>query len=138
MLTGLTVLIVEDGGLIGHDLAAAVEDLHRFPIVVATVSEGLRVVATATVSAAILDAQFPDGEVTPLAVALIERAVPFVVHSGGTLSDALNALFARHAVVPKPALSSAALAALERECLGDQTMVGPMPEIAFVLEDRRC
>jgi ActR/RegA family two-component response regulator len=117
MLTGVNVLIVEDGGLIGHDLAMAVEDLLGFPVIVSTVSEGLRNVSAGSVSAAILDAQLSDGEVSPLAQALIESGIPFVIYTGGTSSFRFESLLARHAVVLKPAPSSDVMAALEREVL---------------------
>lgn len=117
MLADLNILIVEDGGLIGLDLAMAVEDQHGLPVVVSTLSEGLRVIATGAVSAAILDAQLPDGEVTPLASALIDERIPFVVYTGGTLPNALGSLIPSRTVVSKPAPSSDVLAALEREFL---------------------
>lgn len=134
MLTGAVVLIVEDGGLIGLDLAMTVEDLHGLPIVVSTVTEGLREIAADCVSAAIVDAQLPDGEVTPLAVELITRGIPFVVHTGGTLTKELQTLLARHVVVPKPTPSSDVIVILEREILGTLRDLGTV----LAVQPRRC
>jgi DNA-binding NtrC family response regulator len=115
----MAVLIVEDAGLVSLDLAMAIEDMHGCPIPVSSVAQGLDVVATRTISAAILDGHLPDGEVTPLAIVLTERSIPFVVYTGGELSAELSAIFTRQTVVNKPAASDAVVAALERECLDD-------------------
>ena len=129
MLTGMSVLIVEQAGLVSLDLAMVIEDLHGCPIPVSSVAQGLEVVATRSVSAAILGGHLPDGEVTPLAVALTELRIPFIVHTGGELSSELSTLFPHLSVVSKPASSDAVVAALEHECLNDdvRTQNGQFP-----------
>jgi hypothetical protein len=47
-----------------------------------TVREALKLLHANEVDAAILDANLPDGDVTPVAKALIDRKVPFVINTG--------------------------------------------------------
>ena len=74
------VLIVEDDAYIALDLAGAVEDAHgQVAGPVACVRDALDVLETTHVDAAILDAQLCDRDVTPLAMLLKQRGVPFVI-----------------------------------------------------------
>ena len=47
-----------------------------------TVREALDLLHTNAVDAAILDANLPDGDVTPVAEQLIDRNVPFIINTG--------------------------------------------------------
>lgn len=83
MFKSQPILIVEDEPIIGHSLADAVVEMGGEPIgPFATVKEATDAIACVRVSAAILDAKLLDGEVTPVALQLADRAVPMVVHSG--------------------------------------------------------
>jgi CheY-like chemotaxis protein len=82
-LSRCNVLIVEDQVIIAMDLEAAVEEANARVIGPAsTVREALDLLHTNVVDAAILDANLPDGDVTPVAEQLIDRAVPFVINTG--------------------------------------------------------
>jgi len=72
------------------------------------------------VAAAILDANLLDRDVTPLALELIDKAVPFIIHTGTGLPDALAAQFPHLPVVMKPTRSTQVLAALLQQVSPDR------------------
>lgn len=122
MLNGLPILIVEDEAVVAMDLAFAVEQLEGRPIgPVATVAEALALLEKESVAAAILDANLQDRDVTPLALQLVERCVPFVIHTGTGLPAELAARHPHLPVVMKPARSTAVLAALLQEVSPDRS-----------------
>lgn len=113
MLNGLPILIVEDDELIAIDLAFAVEDIQGSIVgPVSTVAAALALLDEHAVAAAILDANLLDRDVTPLALALVERAVPFVIHTGTGLPADLALVHPDLPVIAKPARSTVVLAAL--------------------------
>ena len=82
-LSRCNVLIVEDQAIIALDLQAAVEEANAQVIGPApTVREALDLLDTDEVHAAILDANLPDGDITPVVEELIDRGVPFVINTG--------------------------------------------------------
>ena len=82
-LSRSNILIVEDQAIIALDLESAVEEANGQVIGPAsTVREALKFLHANEVDAAILDANLPDGDVTPVAEALIDRKVPFVINTG--------------------------------------------------------
>jgi len=103
MLNRLPVLIVEDEALIALELAIAVENIKGEVVgPVATVADALEALSLTSVMAAVLDANLLDRDVTPVALALIEKKIPFVVHSALGLPDDLRAMFPDLPFVPKP------------------------------------
>jgi DNA-binding NtrC family response regulator len=126
MLNGLPILIVEDEPMVALDLALAVEDIEGKPIgPVATVAEALALIDAQVVAAAILDANLLDRDVTPLALALVERSVPFVIHTGTGLPDDLAKSHPDLPVVMKPARATVVLAALLQQVSPDRTKFLP-------------
>ncbi|WP_404710568.1 response regulator [Sphingomonas sp. MMS24-J13] len=116
VLTGLAILIAEDQVLLALDLAAAVEEQGGVVIgPVANVAEALVLAETGPIAAAILDANLLDRDVTPLALHLIERGIPLVIHTGTGLPDALARAHPDLAVVMKPVPPELVLEALDRE-----------------------
>lgn len=121
MLNGLPILIVEDEHFIAMDLAIAIEDLGGCAVgPVATVAEALALLVSETIKAAILDANLLDRDVTPLALLLVERAVPFVIHTGTGMPPTLAETHPDLPVVMKPARSTAVLAALLQQVSPDR------------------
>ena len=115
MLKGRTILIVEDEPLVAFDLADLVEDQGGTVVgPVPTVREGLSLIDTSAAAGAILDANLEDSDVTQLALALIERGMPFVIYTGTGLPDALARLHPDLPVVIKPAQTRLVLEALDR------------------------
>jgi response regulator RpfG family c-di-GMP phosphodiesterase len=90
-LSRCNVLIVEDQAIIALDLQAAVEEANARVIgPAATVRRALDLIDREVIHAAILDANLPDGDVTPVAEELIERDVPFVINTGVAVPLALR------------------------------------------------
>jgi DNA-binding response OmpR family regulator len=82
-LSGTSVLIVEDQALIALDLQMAFEDANATVVGPAgTVADASRLVETEHIDIAILDANLPDGDISPVAEKLIERGVPFIIYTG--------------------------------------------------------
>jgi DNA-binding response OmpR family regulator len=113
MFAGISILVVEDEAMLALDLACAIEDLDGKVVgPVATVAEALSLLASEPVAAAVLDANLLDRDVTPVVLALIEKAVPFVVQTGKGLPDELAAVRPDIPVVFKPARPEVVLAHL--------------------------
>lgn len=99
----LSVLIVEDDAMVALGLAFAAEDIGATVIgPAASTIEALTLLGQAIVDAAIIDVNLADRDVTPVAIALIEAGVPFLVHSGTGLPDELAAAFPALPVLKKP------------------------------------
>ncbi len=114
MFEGRTILIVEDEPLIGLELACAIEDRGGTVIgPVDTVAEGMTLAGQRALSAAILDANLSDCDVTQLALDLLARGTPFVIYTGTGLPDALARIHPDIPVVMKPAQMRAVLGALD-------------------------
>lgn len=97
------ILIVEDDEIQSMDLAGSVEDAGGEVVgPVATVAEALALLDKLQISGAVLDANLLDRNVTPVALKLIDLAVPFVIHTGIGLPDELAAAFPHVSVIMKP------------------------------------
>ena len=92
MLHHIRVLIAEDNPIIALELALSVLDAEGEVVgPCASVSEALTAVAARVPEAAILDIQLEDGEVTPVAAALMDLDVPLVFHSAVPIPAPLTA-----------------------------------------------
>jgi len=113
MLKGLPILVAEDEAIVAMDLVHAIEEAEgRVVGPVATVSEAMALLSSQIVEAAIIDANLADRDATPLALALIDRSVPFVIYTGSTAPLELMTECAGLLVVTKPARPTRVLAAL--------------------------
>lgn len=98
MLANAHVLILEDEAIPALDLATAVDMAGGVVIGPAgTVAAALALLDTEDVAAAILDANLPDGDLTPVAIRLLDRGIPVIVHTG---AGAPQALLQRYPDVP--------------------------------------
>ncbi len=87
------VLIIEDNVYMAMDLATAVEQLDgRVVGPAGTVAEGLSLLDSEQVAAAVLDYELPGDNVVPLARALVLRQVPFVIHSSAPVAAEMTLL----------------------------------------------
>jgi CheY-like chemotaxis protein len=103
-MSNLSVLIVEDDEAVGLNLAAAAEDVGASVVgPVHSVSEALVRLDSGGIDGAVIDVRLNDSDVTPVALRLREKAVPFVVHSGFALPDRLAAIRPEPQVLAKPA-----------------------------------
>lgn len=83
MLNGRRVLVVEDESLVAMLLETILEDMGCTPVgPAATVAEGLTMVESETLDAALLDVNVAGHQVFPVAEALMARGVPFVFSTG--------------------------------------------------------
>jgi CheY-like chemotaxis protein len=86
LLEDAAILIVEDEPFIALALKASVEDAGGKVVgPVGSVHEAMQLLETDAVAAAILDVQLSDGNVTPVAEALVARGVPMIIQSGVAL-----------------------------------------------------
>ena len=113
MLTDKAVLIVEDNVYLSLDLSAAVEEMNGRVIgPVCSVADALLILDTEQVSAAILDCMLLDSEVTPVARRLVEKCVPYVIHTGTEVPPELTFLRPDAPVLMKPIKPTHVVAAL--------------------------
>jgi DNA-binding response OmpR family regulator len=87
ILTGRSILVVEDEPLIAIDIANAFTQVGARVLAVRSLRDALAAVEDDTLSAAILDHALGDGDSSQLCTRLKERNIPFVLHSGYSQLD---------------------------------------------------
>lgn len=103
MITAVSILVVEDDDILARNMGVAIEDRACHVVgPAATVAAASALVGTAVIDGAILDASLLDRNVTPVALALIDKGVPFVIHTGVGLPEELEAVFPQVSVIMKP------------------------------------
>ena len=103
MLNHRTVLVVEDEPLIAMSLSLAIEDAGWKVIgPVPAVGEAIALLASQEVASAILDANLIDRDITPLALLLASRRVPFVIYTAVGVPSELCVALPGVPVVMKP------------------------------------
>ena len=103
MLTGSLVLIAEDQIFIALDLALAVEDAGgEVAGPVTSVKDALVLFETRPITAAILDFNLTDGEITPVAMLLLDANIPTIIQSGVGIPPELAMRFPDLVVYIKP------------------------------------
>lgn len=100
----LRILIVEDELLIALDLAGMLEDLGHHPLgPAATVDRALAILEAETPDAALLDENLNGRIVTPVAIRLARKKIPFTVISGHVRSVSDEPLLSSAPRLQKPA-----------------------------------
>jgi DNA-binding NtrC family response regulator len=97
------VLVLDDEPLILLDLEFAVEDAGCVPLTALELAEALAIAEGEPIVAAILDVSLAHGQTcAPVAKALAERGVPYVLHTGDLdrMDEAVRKLGG--VLVPKP------------------------------------
>ena len=104
MFQGRPILIVEDDAIIALGLTDVIES-HEGTVVgpVSTVRDALRILDDHEVEAAILDVRLTDGEITPVALRLVDAGIPLVFHTGTGGPEALAQSHPQLLVIMKPA-----------------------------------
>ncbi len=103
MLAGSLVLVVEDEIFIALDLALAVEDAGgEVAGPVSSVKNALQLIETRPITAAILDSNLTDGDITPVATRLLEASIPIIIQSGVGIPPNLAERFPELVVFIKP------------------------------------
>lgn len=115
MLEDATVLIVEDEPFVALDIAAGVEDAGGVVIGPAgSVREALLLIEGRSITAAILDVDLSDRDVTPVAELLLARGVPLLFHTGVGLPEPLRLRHPDLLVHTKPMSGSRLVEILEQ------------------------
>ena len=103
MLMGSLVLVVEDQIFIALELALAVEDAGgEVAGPVASVENALTLIETRPITAAILDCNLTDGDITPVATLLLAANIPIIIQSGVGIPPELAMRFPDLVVFVKP------------------------------------
>ncbi|MGH8338509.1 MAG: response regulator [Gammaproteobacteria bacterium] len=106
MLQGHRIFIAEDEAIVAWDLADSIREAEGEVVgPVATVKEGLTLLAKESFHAAILDVQLADRDVTPLAMILIERGIVVVFHTGTGVPEAISTRYGDQPICRKPIAS---------------------------------
>lgn len=114
MLNDVSVLVAEDQPFIALDLSLAIEDAGG-KVVGPAVSceEALTLLSTNRVSAAILDVNLIDGDSSAVMEVLVDRGIPFIVHTAVDLPPSLATRFSDLVVRIKPCPAASLVAQLE-------------------------
>jgi len=107
----MNILMLEDEPLILMDLEFAAEDAGARALCASSVVEALSILQAEPVDSAILDVTLKDGETcVPVARALDERGIPYLLHSGDLdrHDETVRALGAE--LVAKPASAAGVIA----------------------------
>ena len=103
MLKGSLVLVAEDQIFIAMDLALAVEDAGgEVAGPVASVENALALIETRPITAAILDYNLTDGDITPVVMLLLDANIPTIIQSGVGIPPELAMRFPDLVVYIKP------------------------------------
>lgn len=121
MLNRALVLVAEDQPLIALDVAFAIEDADGVVAgPAASVRECLALIASQPIVAAILDVNLTDGDISPVAEALILAGVPIIVQTGIGLPAGLAARFPDLVVQIKPCIAATLVVQLEALIAADR------------------
>jgi DNA-binding NtrC family response regulator len=83
LLNNAPILIVEDEPFIALELGVSVEEAGGKVVgPAASIRGALELLETSVIAGAILDIQLSDGEITPVAQALVRRGIPVILQSG--------------------------------------------------------
>lgn len=96
------VLVLEDEALISLDTEAALVDAGFSVAVARSCAEAADFLAEYRPDAAVIDVQLSDGECIEVAKNLVNKGIPFVVHSG-LLDDQCHPVFRLGPCLAKPA-----------------------------------
>jgi len=103
VLTGSLVLVAEDQIFIAMDLALAVEDAGgEVAGPVASVENALALIEKRPITAAILDFNLTDGDITPVVMLLLDANIPIIIQSGVGIPPELAIRFPNLVVYIKP------------------------------------
>lgn len=100
---GKRILVAEDEPFIGFDIIDAIEAAGASALGPAgTVKAALQILDSNRIDGAILDVNLLDGDVAPVIEVLLAKTVPFIIHTGAGLTDALRQSYPGLTVFYKP------------------------------------
>lgn len=113
LLNGALVLVAEDEPFIALDVALAIEDAGGKVVgPAASVSEALALIEAEPIAGAILDVNLIDGDITPVAEAILRLGIPVILQSGLSLPLELAERFPDVIIYSKPCASAKLVAQL--------------------------
>ena len=113
MLHDKSILIVEDNCYLALDLSIAVEESNGRVIgPVGTVAEALALLEDEPIAAAVLDSQLAGRDVTPVAMVLAAKGVPFIIHAATGLPPGVERFHPETPLLVKPVHADAIVASL--------------------------
>ncbi len=122
MLNHALILVAEDEPFIALDVALAIEDAGGEVVgPAASVKEALALIAARPIEGAILDVNLIDGDITPVAEAVIRLGIPVIFQSGVGLPADLIARFPHMVVLMKPCVAAQLVLRLEGMIVANQT-----------------
>lgn len=127
LLNGALVLVAEDEPFIALDVAMAIEDAGgEVAGPAASVSEALALIEARKIDGAILDVNLIDGDITPVAEAILRLGIPVVLQSGIGLPPELAARFPDAVFHSKPCVASNLVAQLAKLIFKDDPAAQPV------------
>ncbi len=104
-----TIILLEDEALISIDVETTLADIKAGSVIsIASCAEALEWLVDHTPDMAILDISLRDGECMEVADILVERDIPFVVHSARRkVSHDNHRIFLKGVWIPKPSIPDA-------------------------------
>jgi DNA-binding NtrC family response regulator len=126
LLNSAPVLVAEDEPFIALDIAFAIEDAGGEVIgPAASVEQALALIEARSISGAILDVNLTDGDITPVAEAVLRLGIPIILQSGIGLPPEFAARFPEVVFHMKPCVSATLVAELAQLILHRQGAVPP-------------
>lgn len=112
-LNGALVLVAEDEPFFALDVALAIEDAGGEVVgPAASVREAQALFEAKPIDGAILDVNLIDGDITPVAEAILRLGIPVILQSGTGLPPELAARFSDVVIHSKPCVSAKLVAQL--------------------------
>ena len=113
MLNNTLVLVAEDEAIIALDVTMAIEDAGgKVAGPAASVRQALALIEAMPIAAAILDVNLSDGDISPVAEALLTAGIPIILQTGVGLPAELVARFPDLTVQIKPCTAASLVAQL--------------------------
>lgn len=126
MLNSALVLVAEDEPFIALDIAFAIEDAGGEVVgPAASVEEALALIEARSISGAILDVNLTDGDITPVAQAVLRMGIPVILQSGIGLPPEFAARFPEVVFHMKPCVAATLVTQLAQLILDQQRAVPP-------------
>ena len=131
VLNRALVLVAEDEPFIALDIELAIQDADGEVVGPASsVKEALALIEARPIDAAILDVNLIDGDITPVAEAILRLGIPVILQSGIGLPPELAGRFPDAVVHIKPCVAAKLVAQLEELILNHRGEVWPDTEHA--------
>lgn len=125
MINGARILVAEDEPFIALDLALAIEDAGGKVVGPASsIKEALALITATAIAGAILDVNLTDGDITPVAEAILCLGVPVILQSGIGLPPELAGRFPNMVFLMKPCVAATLVARLDQLICDHERGVG--------------